>query len=566
MVVLTGIEGVALQLTNTGINNKEGSNETQLLLDLALEDFKSVLKYRESYKFTPNNEDDATIKACYSDIPYFRKGSFSDFIKWFNKFEVLAEWYKLNAKRIFIIIEKKVKPLKMNLNKLIPEGTRITNTRELQILLISHIYNKEEAVLAMNRLETYNSQSKDIHKITRKFLDLCHEVVIAMVTFKVPMFLKPGKLASVFINNLPQELKILCELNFLYKKSVPIIEIIEYAEKLAKEIGYTLLKEPMIAAMEKSFNEVDHNKKLVNMKCKYCGKKGHLKKNCKHRDEKCDKSKKLGQQQKICIFQPLKGKNDKTLDFAGVNQNDWIVHLHQFNTKLEKLEKLTQIIVKKFKKLIKQQVEYGEKRQKKKKPKVRESKDPNKKLKIKRGYEKEDHGFENNFKEEVIEKEEETDDEETENYQINPFSSWNTTKTSRIYQVFLNGQLVNCKFFSGADCTFMSSALFKKLNLKKEQSLKKVVLHAGTSTINAFKTEDVTIAHPLSKVAVKTKCCVVQNEKEFLFISNLLTEQLKIQYAIKSGPSTYQLLFADEGKNDTTIMMKETIFSIMEKS
>lgn len=113
----------------------------------------------------------------------------------------------------------------------------------------------------------------------------------------------------------------------------------------------------------------------------------------------------------------------------------------------------------------------------------------------------------------------------------------------------------------------MSYALFKRLNLKKDESVKRAVLITITSCAKAFRSDEVTIMHPWVKIPGKTHCYVADDGRnEYFYIFDLLIEQLCIKFFIQPGSSAYQILTVIETENNTVIKVKETVDGIIDKS
>lgn len=234
------ISKAACDEMSSKIISMEDGNTKQILLDIALKAFEGVLEYRKPYEFVEESEEEAKIKGNYSDVPEFQDdGSFSELLKWFKNFDKFAKSNRLSSRRVLMMVKNKVKPLNMKLEELIPEGKKVSNMHELQMVVINHIYYSSEAFSAMYRLYNYKSQSQNIYVIIKEFKDLCYEVVVAMKAFNSPVIVDPKQLIVAFINNLPLEIRILCRSNFYGKASIKIIDVIDFVETVSKEIRYT---------------------------------------------------------------------------------------------------------------------------------------------------------------------------------------------------------------------------------------------------------------------------------------------------------------------------------------
>lgn len=60
-------------------------------------------------------------------------------------------------------------------------------------------------------------------------------------------------------------------------------------------------------------------------------------------------------------------------------------------------------------------------------------------------------------------------------------------KRPKMQDVYVNGQLVASMLDTGPECTVMSYALFKRLNLKRDESLRGAVLTTINSSSEAFR-------------------------------------------------------------------------------
>lgn len=335
---------------------KEKLQLNEFLLKTALDIFKDTFKHRTPVKFGDKQTEEIKLKESYSDVVEFTSGSYRDLIKWFTGFEAFVIRNGLSLEKAIMVIEFRVKPLIAQINTLIPNNKEIENTFDLQLCLVKGLYYENEAFFAMNRLMDFNSDSQNVTVTIREFQDLCYEAVVAMMAFKSPVIVDTDYLISVFINSLPLYIRYLCRGKFLDKKSVKLIEVLEYAEMLAKKMDKLFPKEDIRnMPSKKTHKEREENKKSKVIKCKCCGEKGHMKRDCNYKDEQCFKCKKYGHLGKVCNKITIKGMNDTTLALLEGTYKEWNDDMDNLNFRLHKLEKNSRKILNTLKKLMEQQ-------------------------------------------------------------------------------------------------------------------------------------------------------------------------------------------------------------------
>lgn len=280
----------------------------------SLKSLEDLIDYKCTYVFPHESVDKTYHIKLEPKLPEFSERNFSQFVKWFEGFEKYAKWRALTKEDIYMLLYIELSSLKEGLMETICKQDNITTLLQLEILLVKELFKPDIVNKTIMRVLTDPYPKKNINKLIVEFIQRCRELVIASLSFQEPNICVNKLLVLRLLSLLPKKLRDKSEKKITDINSISIKELIDLIIKEKANLDLELAKSAneKDSQKRKEESESDSYENLLKQKCFCCGEKGHKKKRCQYKNDRCENCNKIGHLSKVCRHQISKDLKDQS--------------------------------------------------------------------------------------------------------------------------------------------------------------------------------------------------------------------------------------------------------------
>lgn len=274
-----------------------------------LKPFADIINYNRTYEFDDKDPNRKHVIENIPEWPDFDEHNFEELVLWLENVEIFVRWESLTQTATILVLDRFLKPKYSGCGLFAESDLEFQTMLDIKIYLIKKFFKPSIVFSVLSGLLSEPYDAETTEDVLIAFSNKCRALILAVLSFEVPLCLNKTILMVSLLNKIPVEIK----RKLLNKKSFPVewslSEFFDYVLEEEKKILRSLQELQEVEELEdetalvSSRSETEKSTSLEEIPgiiCYCCGEAGHVKARCPFRYTRCRNCNKIGHCMNVC--------------------------------------------------------------------------------------------------------------------------------------------------------------------------------------------------------------------------------------------------------------------------
>lgn len=269
-------------------------------------DFKDIFSFN-NYEFPAESTFDNNNLWKFKKFERGNKNEFYKFIPWFLEFCDWASFNRLTKDQVCTILSNNLGKIKGTLVNSIKRDNSIKDIFTLGKVLMRKLFRKNMVLILFRKIFSICKDYRTTNNLLIRFIENINSWIMISLSFDVPCCLPIAFFNNHILCQLPYNLRIRLVRKYKGISGLKVERLINIIDDEYGDLhfsNHSVRRGITVRGNNRNTNRYDLAKKK-GVKCYYCGKEGHLRRNCSLKNNICQKCNKRGHLSNECKLREI---------------------------------------------------------------------------------------------------------------------------------------------------------------------------------------------------------------------------------------------------------------------